>query len=72
MAFVDLNAGDRVAMTFVRQRIELAIAAIFAGAVDEFESLDFPRRHRDLLRLEFREHSIRSAICPRWVVYLQC
>ena len=51
MAFVDLDAGDGVAMTLVRQRVELAVAAILAGAVDELASLDFPRCHGDLLRL---------------------
>ena len=39
MAFINLDACHSVAMTFVRQRIELAVAAIFAGAVDEFETL---------------------------------
>ena len=54
MAFVNLDAGNRMAMTFVRQRIELAVAAIFAGAVDEFEPFNFPRRHGDLRPLRSR------------------
>ncbi|WP_352964800.1 hypothetical protein [Mesorhizobium sp. M1312] len=49
MTFVDLDARHRMAMAFVGQRIELAVAAIFAGAIDEFPSLNFPRRHAVLL-----------------------
>jgi hypothetical protein len=32
-------------MAFVGQPVELAVAAILTGAVDEFSSFDFPRRH---------------------------
>jgi hypothetical protein len=34
-----------VAMAFVRQRIELAIAAVFASAIDELASFELPWRH---------------------------
>ena len=45
MALVDLDAGDGVAMAFVGQRVELAIAAIFAGAIDQLATLEFPMGH---------------------------
>jgi hypothetical protein len=45
MALVDLDARNRVAMAFVGQPVELAVAAIFAGAVDEFAPLEFPVGH---------------------------
>jgi hypothetical protein len=44
-AFVDLDCCDGVAMALVRQRIELAVAAIFTSAVDELASLEFPIGH---------------------------
>jgi hypothetical protein len=48
VARVDLDARHGVAMTLVGQRIELAVAAVLASAVDEFASPDFPRCHGDL------------------------
>jgi hypothetical protein len=34
-------------MAFVGKRVELAIAAIFAGTVDELASLEFPIGHAE-------------------------
>src|SRR5437868_543410 len=45
MALVDLDRGDGVAMPFVRKRVELAVAAIFAGAVGELATSEFPIGH---------------------------
>src|SRR6185436_1931272 len=45
LAAIDLDARHRVAMALVRQCVELAVAAVLAGAVDEFAAFDFPRRH---------------------------
>lgn len=47
MAFVDLDPGHRVAVTLVGETVELAVAAVRAGAVDQFATLDFPRCHGD-------------------------
>jgi hypothetical protein len=46
MAFVNLDRSNGMAMTLVRKRVELAIAAIFAIAVDKFPPLEFPISHR--------------------------
>ncbi len=59
MALVNLDAGNCMAMPFVRQRVELTVATILASAVDEFAALEFPRRHHGLLRLKVHKHSIR-------------
>jgi hypothetical protein len=56
MTFVDLDARHSMAMAFVGQRIELTVAAIFAGTIDEFASPDFPRRHAVLPDIEILDH----------------
>ena len=42
MPLVDLDSCDRVAIALVGQRVELAVAAIFAAAVDELATAKFP------------------------------
>ena len=64
MPLVDLDRGSGVAMTFVRQRVELAVAAIFTGAVDELASLEFPVGHGpSLLSDTQRRHSMAASVC---------
>src|SRR3954453_3941132 len=46
LSFIDLDSGDGVAMALIRQAVELAVAAIIAGAVDELASLELPIGHR--------------------------
>jgi hypothetical protein len=45
MALVDLNAGHGLAMALVGKRVELAVAAIFAIAVDELAAPELPIGH---------------------------
>ena len=47
VAFVDPDAGDGVAMALVGQRVELAVAAIFASAIDQLAALELPISHHD-------------------------
>jgi hypothetical protein len=52
VALVDLDARHRVAVALVGQGIELAVAAVLAGAVDQLAPLEFPVRHDRLRRGE--------------------
>src|SRR3954453_368999 len=44
-AFVDFDRGHRMAVTLVRKRRELAVAAVVAGAVDELAAFELPIGH---------------------------
>jgi hypothetical protein len=50
LAFVDLDTRDGVAMALVGKSVELAIAAIFAGAIDQLAAFELPIGHHFDLR----------------------
>jgi hypothetical protein len=66
MTLIDLDARNGMTMALVGQRIELTVAAILSGAINEFASLDLPRSHAVLPDFEVldRDHTPVPAAPP--------
>src|SRR5438067_1303757 len=60
---VDVDRRHCMTMPFVGQRVELAVAAIFASAVDELSALEFPVSHRSAPLFRRLASSTAQIIC---------